>query len=228
MENERQPNSKVTITKAVFDGLEFIRQSGVTNMLNKSTVLELAREWEFHDTADWIENADTRTYAQLIFHGPEVVTDSDMTHQMAGAWESNTSPGFLDGEVDRLLPDQNENPEPERQEEVHDSEDLSKVEGIDEKAKRASEAIDQIRRDAGQLISELSILSLSAMTDSLALEQRGSGLTHGDRKTIEFERNALLRNLGQVGTSWHQLEEALIEINRGIGSLQYLSNRENS
>lgn len=89
-------------------------------MLDKSTVLELAREWESHDTADWIKNVDTRTYAQLIFQGPEIVADIDMTPQMAGAWESNISLGLLDGEVDRSLPDQYDNPEREWQEEAHD------------------------------------------------------------------------------------------------------------
>lgn len=103
--------------------------------------------------------------------------------------------------------------------------DRSEVASVDERVGRAAEATDQIRRNASQLVSELSMLSLSAMTDSLALEQRGIRLTHGDLKTIEFERNALQRNLGQVDTSWHHPEVALIEIARGIGSLRFLSNR---
>lgn len=35
---------RVRITKAVFDGLEAIRQSGTTNMLDRPVVLRLARE----------------------------------------------------------------------------------------------------------------------------------------------------------------------------------------
>ena len=76
MEREPQvPQNGVEITKVVFDGLEFIRQSGVTNMLDRPTVLQLAREWEFDATADWIESVDTRTYGELIFKGPIVIDE---------------------------------------------------------------------------------------------------------------------------------------------------------
>lgn len=36
------------------DGLEVIRSSGVTNMLDLETVLQLAEEWELSETAEWI------------------------------------------------------------------------------------------------------------------------------------------------------------------------------
>lgn len=74
MEKMPQPEQNgVEISKEVFEGLEFIRQSGMTNMLDRPTVLQLAREWEFEATADWIESADRRTYAELIFKGPIVL-----------------------------------------------------------------------------------------------------------------------------------------------------------
>jgi hypothetical protein len=38
-------------------------------------VINLAREWEFDATADWIESVDTRTYGELIFKGPIVIDD---------------------------------------------------------------------------------------------------------------------------------------------------------
>ena len=76
METMPQPEQNgVEISKEVFDGLEFIRQSGMTNMLDRPTVLQLAREWEFDATADWIESADRKTYAELIFKGPIVIDD---------------------------------------------------------------------------------------------------------------------------------------------------------
>lgn len=76
MEKMPQPEQNgVEISKEVFEGLEFIRQSGMTNMLDRPTVLQLAREWEFDATADWIESADRKTYAELIFKGPIVVDD---------------------------------------------------------------------------------------------------------------------------------------------------------
>lgn len=75
---ERMPQEQqngVEITQDVYEGLEFIRQSGVTNMLDRPMVLQLAREWEFEATADWIESVDTRTYGELIFKGPIVIDD---------------------------------------------------------------------------------------------------------------------------------------------------------
>lgn len=70
-----EPQQGVEISKDVFGGLEFIRQSGITNMLDRPMVLELAREFGFEETADWIENTDRRTYAELIFKGPIVIDD---------------------------------------------------------------------------------------------------------------------------------------------------------
>ena len=88
MEKIPQPERNgVEITKEVFEGLEFIRQSGVTNMLDRPTVLQLAREWEFDATAEWIESVDRRTYGELIFKGPIVIDDEtsgDYEDQGAG------------------------------------------------------------------------------------------------------------------------------------------------
>lgn len=82
MEKQPQnPENGVEISKEVFDGLEFIRQSGATNMLDRPMVINLAREWEFDATADWIESVDTRTYAELIFKGP-IVIDDEPTAEM--------------------------------------------------------------------------------------------------------------------------------------------------
>lgn len=76
MEKMPQPEKNgVEISREVFEDLEFIRQSGMTNMLDRPTMLQLARAWEFDATADWIESADMKTYAELIFKGPIVVDD---------------------------------------------------------------------------------------------------------------------------------------------------------
>ena len=92
MEKMPQPEQNgVEISREVFEGLEFIRQSGATNMLDRPTVLQLAREWEFDATADWIESVDRRTYGELIFKGPIVIDDEtggDFEDQGAGPDES--------------------------------------------------------------------------------------------------------------------------------------------
>jgi hypothetical protein len=66
MERERPPDhtTRVQITKSVFEGLEFVRRSGATNMLDRPMVLQLAREWNLTETADWIERVDTNTYGR--------------------------------------------------------------------------------------------------------------------------------------------------------------------
>lgn len=76
------PEDGVEISQQVFDGLEFIRQSGVTNMLDRPMVLELAKEWGFEATADWIERVDTRTYAGLIFKGPRVIEGETLDEKL--------------------------------------------------------------------------------------------------------------------------------------------------
>ena len=70
--SEQNPDG-VPVTQEVFDGLEAVRRSGMTNMLDRPTVLMLAREWGFEATADWIESAGRKTYGELIFRGPQIV-----------------------------------------------------------------------------------------------------------------------------------------------------------
>ena len=83
MEKENgEPRNRVQITQSVHEGLEFIRQSGATNMLDRRMVLDLAREWDFNDTADWIESVDTGTYGRLIFQGPDVIGDESLDEKL--------------------------------------------------------------------------------------------------------------------------------------------------
>ena len=60
----------VKVPKAVLDGLEAVRQSGLTNMLDRPVVAELAAEFGFEEAARWI-NAHRREFAEGIFHGFE-------------------------------------------------------------------------------------------------------------------------------------------------------------
>lgn len=69
---EQNPDG-VQVTQEVFNGLEAVRRSGMTNMLDRNTVLMIAREWGFEATADWIESAGRKTYGELIFRGPQIV-----------------------------------------------------------------------------------------------------------------------------------------------------------
>jgi len=60
--------SKVKVPKAVFDGLEAVRRSGLTNMLDRPVVAELAEEFGFEEAALWV-NAHRREFAEGIFLG---------------------------------------------------------------------------------------------------------------------------------------------------------------
>ena len=62
--------SKVKVPKAVFDGLEAVRRSGLTNMLDRPVVAELAAEFGFEEAARWVK-ARRKAYAEGIFRGFE-------------------------------------------------------------------------------------------------------------------------------------------------------------
>ena len=75
MEKGQQPNERVRVTKAVFDGLVLIRRLGATNMLDRSVVLQLAREWNLTETAEWIAWVTTDVYGRVILEGADIVDD---------------------------------------------------------------------------------------------------------------------------------------------------------
>ena len=68
---DRQPPKDagpVPVPAAVLEGLEAVRASGMTNMLDRPVVQKLAVEMGCFETADWIDG-HTREYAQGIFRG---------------------------------------------------------------------------------------------------------------------------------------------------------------
>lgn len=73
---QAQTTQGAEVTDWVLDGLETIRMTRVTNMQNRDLVLLLAREWNYDQTADWIESVDVETYAELIRTGLTVTDES--------------------------------------------------------------------------------------------------------------------------------------------------------
>ena len=61
---------RIMVTRGVLDGLEAVRTSGLTNMLDRPVVVELARQMGFNETARWIEN-HRKEFAEGIFRGFE-------------------------------------------------------------------------------------------------------------------------------------------------------------
>lgn len=83
MEKENtEVSNRVHVAKSVYAGLEFIRRSRVTDMMNRRMVLSLARAWDLNDTADWIESVDPGTYERLIVRGPDVIGDESLDEKL--------------------------------------------------------------------------------------------------------------------------------------------------
>lgn len=70
--------SLIEIDDLVFDGLENIKLSGVTRMENRNLVIGFAREWEYDETAAWIETVDERIYNKLINDRPDLINNKLM------------------------------------------------------------------------------------------------------------------------------------------------------
>jgi hypothetical protein len=61
-------SNKVRIPAAVWEGLEAVRQSGATNMLDRPRVIELAEMMGYDETAEWLRE-NREAYTRLIFNG---------------------------------------------------------------------------------------------------------------------------------------------------------------
>ena len=58
----------ILVPRAVLDGIEAVRQSGATNMLDRPRVAQLCDALGFYEAALWVhDNRDL--YARGIFHG---------------------------------------------------------------------------------------------------------------------------------------------------------------
>ena len=67
--------SRVKAPTAVLEGLEAVRLSGKTNMLDAPRVVELAHEMEHYATALWVHE-NRKQYAEGVFVGFEVQDES--------------------------------------------------------------------------------------------------------------------------------------------------------
>jgi hypothetical protein len=63
---------KVPVPSEVFTGIEAVRLSGLTNMIDRPRVAEIAEETGFYESACWIR-ANRDLYARAIFHGFDVI-----------------------------------------------------------------------------------------------------------------------------------------------------------
>ncbi len=71
---EDEPPAPVTVPAAVWHGLEAVKDSGTTNMLDRPAVIKIAEFLGFHETARWIEGHHGQ-YSEGLFRGFEVDTN---------------------------------------------------------------------------------------------------------------------------------------------------------
>lgn len=174
-------------------------------MLDRPMVLHLAREWDFSETADWIESVDTATYGRLIFQGPEVIEDDRADQEIENGLDNQDIKGSLSNQVD-------ENDAMNETDEIN----LTDM------------AMDNLRGTMQDLITNLGKHAILTIADTYETERMGVLFAPSRKNVIDAERNALIRNLGQASTLWLQLEKAMTEVQRGVGSLQFLIDPENN
>jgi hypothetical protein len=74
MKRVRLATDPVRVSREVFEGLEAVRLSGLTNMLDRPAVIRIAAEMGYDASAAWLrENRDL--YARGIFQGFEADAD---------------------------------------------------------------------------------------------------------------------------------------------------------
>lgn len=65
---------RIPVTALVWQGIDAVRLSGLTNMLDRPEVVRIARELDFTEAAGWIE-AHPKEYAEGVFRGFVVEPD---------------------------------------------------------------------------------------------------------------------------------------------------------
>ena len=66
----------IPITKAVFEGLEAVRLSGVTNMLDRPRVTEILDQMGLDEAAEWVRNHKSE-YSHGVFQGFQAVEEPE-------------------------------------------------------------------------------------------------------------------------------------------------------
>ncbi len=69
---EKQP---IMVSEEVFEGLEAVRRSGITNMFDRPRVIEIAEMMGYDETAEWLVS-NRNLYSQGLFQGFQVGEDN--------------------------------------------------------------------------------------------------------------------------------------------------------
>ena len=74
--DEKETPAPIPVPAGVWQGLEAVRRSGLTNMLDRPAVIKLAEKFGFPETARWIEG-HPKLYSEGIFKGFAVEPKGD-------------------------------------------------------------------------------------------------------------------------------------------------------
>jgi hypothetical protein len=67
---------RVRVPREVFDGIEAVRKSGLTNMLDRPVVARLAGEMGYEEAARWVR-LHRDLYSRAIFHGLRIEEEGE-------------------------------------------------------------------------------------------------------------------------------------------------------
>ena len=74
MTGKEEAVRRVPVTRAIFEGIEAVRLSGLTNMLDRAAVIEIAEGMGYEESARWLRE-NRGEYARAIFQGFEIVEE---------------------------------------------------------------------------------------------------------------------------------------------------------
>lgn len=95
-------------------------------------------------------------------------------------------------------------------------------------AEKLNRAIDEERAKMSDAITNLSKIATLTIADTYSTEGMGVAFAPGFQEQIIAERNRLNQNLGEVARLWTELNVTISEVQRGVGSLQYMIDPENN
>lgn len=98
----------------------------------------------------------------------------------------------------------------------------------DSSAEKLNQAMDDERTKMRDAITNLSKIATLTIADSYSTEDMGVVFAPGYQEKITSERNRLNEKLGDVSRQWAELNDTVNEVQRSVGSLQYMIDPENN
>lgn len=95
-------------------------------------------------------------------------------------------------------------------------------------AESLNQAMDEERVKMRDAITNLSKMATLTVAETYEVEDMGVVFAPGFQEQITDERNRLNQRLGELAKQWEELNSTISEVQRGVGSLQYMIDPENN